>query len=62
MPGAGAWFRLAACSLKLPPVVCRTVAWCTIRSMTAAAAVGSRKTSDQRANGRFVVTTRLRRS
>ena len=32
------------------------------RMITAAAAVGSRKTSDQRANGRFVVTTRLRRS
>ena len=31
--------------------------WCTTRSMTAAAAVGSRQTSDQRANGRFVVTT-----
>ena len=38
-----------------------TVAWWTIRSMTAAA-VGSRKTSDQRANGRLVVTTRLPRS
>ena len=62
LPAAGAWFCFAAASLKLPPVVCSTVAWCTTRSMTAAAAVGSRKTSDQRVNGRFVVTTRLRRS
>ena len=61
-PAAGAWFCFAAANRKLPPVVCSTVAWCTTRSTTVAAAVGSRKTSDQRANGRFVVTNRLRRS
>ena len=61
LPDAGAWLCFAAANGSCRP-------WAAVRSRGArpvddrAAAVGSRKTSDHRANGRFVVTTRLRRS